>query len=82
MKNTITPLLASKPDHYLRSHRMLQSSNESTLTQDEAWVFGKILYVLIVVPVIVCLHACGCLGRREETAVEPATKVTTASPAV
>jgi len=37
MKNTITPLLASKPDHYLRSHRILQSSNEyPTLTDDEA----------------------------------------------
>jgi len=37
LKDKIAPLLASKPDHYLRSHRILQSSNEyPTLTDDEA----------------------------------------------
>jgi hypothetical protein len=32
LKEMIAPLLASKPDHYLRSHRMLQSSYDFPTT--------------------------------------------------
>ena len=42
LKDKIAPLLASKPNHYLRSHRILQSSNDyEPLTDDVSQVVAE-----------------------------------------